>query len=186
MQGELKRLQHETGITFVFVTHDQEEALTMSDRIAVMNEGRILQVGSPRDIYDRPANRFVAGFIGDTNILAAELVPNGHPRPRLRIGGVAVPADLAQGFGDRPPGPVPVAIRPECLKLEAAGAAGALQGTLTDTVYFGTDTHFHVTLDSGEALVARVQNARTAELAFRRGERIGVRAQADAFQVLAE
>ena len=69
MQIELKRLQHETGITFIFVTHDQEEALTMSDRIAVMSSGKILQIGSPRDIYDRPAERFVADFIGETNFL---------------------------------------------------------------------------------------------------------------------
>ena len=70
MQIELKRLQHETGITFIFVTHDQEEALTMSDRIAVMSAGKILQVGTPRDIYDQPAERFVADFIGETNFLA--------------------------------------------------------------------------------------------------------------------
>jgi spermidine/putrescine transport system ATP-binding protein len=69
MQIELKRLQNETGITFIFVTHDQEEALTMSDRIAVMSAGRILQVGGPRDIYDKPAERFVADFIGETNFL---------------------------------------------------------------------------------------------------------------------
>src|SRR3954451_2316903 len=88
MQIELKRLQHETGITFVFVTHDQEEALTMSDRIAVMSAGKILQVGSPRDIYDRPAERFVADFIGETNFLAAELVAaaNGSARVRLAPG----------------------------------------------------------------------------------------------------
>ncbi len=69
MQIELKRMQHETGITFIFVTHDQEEALTMSDRIAVMNKGKVLQIGSPRDIYDRPVERFVANFIGETNFL---------------------------------------------------------------------------------------------------------------------
>ena len=74
MQIELKPLQRETGITFVFVTHDQEEALTMSDRIAVMSAGKILQVGTPRDIYDEPANRFVADFIGETNFLEAEVV----------------------------------------------------------------------------------------------------------------
>src|SRR6187399_165745 len=73
MQIELKRLQHETGITFVFVTHDQEEALTMSDRVAVMSKGQILQIGSPHDIYDRPAQRFVADFIGETNFLEGEL-----------------------------------------------------------------------------------------------------------------
>lgn len=73
MQIELKRLQSETGITFVFVTHDQEEALTMSDRVAVMRDGKILQIGSPRDIYERPAERFVANFIGESNFLHARL-----------------------------------------------------------------------------------------------------------------
>ncbi len=74
MQIELKRLQHETGITFIFVTHDQEEALTMSDRVAVMNEGNILQIGAPHEIYDHPSERFVADFIGDTNFLPADIV----------------------------------------------------------------------------------------------------------------
>ena len=83
MQIELKRLQHETGITFIFVTHDQEEALTMSDRIAVMSKGKILQIGSPRDIYDRPSERFVANFIGETNFLEGEVArPPAEARPR--------------------------------------------------------------------------------------------------------
>ena len=83
MQIELKRLQHETGITFIFVTHDQEEALTMSDRIAVMSAGKILQVGRPREIYDRPAERFVADFIGETNFLEGR---DGRLRQRPRHG----------------------------------------------------------------------------------------------------
>src|SRR6185369_13515806 len=85
MQIELKRLQHETGITFVFVTHDQEEALTMSDRIAVMSKGRILQVGSPRDIYDRPAERFVANFIGDTNFLEGDVKSSNASKARVAL-----------------------------------------------------------------------------------------------------
>jgi spermidine/putrescine transport system ATP-binding protein len=80
MQIELKRLQHETGITFIFVTHDQEEALTMSDRLAVMDKGRILQVGTPRDIYERPAKRFVADFIGETNFSRPRSVRRGQRR----------------------------------------------------------------------------------------------------------
>ena len=85
MQIELKRLQHETGITFIFVTHDQEEALTMSDRLAVMSAGKILQIGSPRDIYDRPAERFVADFIGETNFLAAEVIAVADGRARVTL-----------------------------------------------------------------------------------------------------
>ena len=99
MQIELKRLQHETGITFIFVTHDQEEALTMSDRLAVMSAGKILQIGSPRDIYDRPAERFVADFIGETNFLAAEViaVADGRARVKLASGG-DLSAPLPEGF----------------------------------------------------------------------------------------
>ena len=90
MQIELKRLQHETGITFIFVTHDQEEALTMSDRLAVMNGGRLLQIGSPHEIYDRPQNRFVANFIGETNFLEGRVTgrANGRVRVKLQSGAV--------------------------------------------------------------------------------------------------
>ncbi len=85
MQIELKRLQNETGITFIFVTHDQEEALTMSDRIAVMSKGKILQIGSPRDIYDRPAERFVANFIGETNFLEGKLVSSAKGEAKVAL-----------------------------------------------------------------------------------------------------
>ena len=86
MQIELKRLQHETGITFIFVTHDQEEALTMSDRIAVMSSGKILQVGTPWDIYDQPAERFVADFIGETNFLTAAVDGIADGRAKVKLG----------------------------------------------------------------------------------------------------
>ena len=98
MQIELKRLQHETGITFIFVTHDQEEALTMSDRIAVMSKGKILQIGTPRDIYDAPAERFVADFIGETNFLRGARWPAAEKAlPRCRL----CPGATDRG---RPPG----------------------------------------------------------------------------------
>jgi len=142
MQTELKRLQRETGITFVFVTHDQEEALTMSDRIAVMNAGKILQVGSPQDIYMRPANRFVASFIGETNFLPATATP-----AQVILGnGTAVPvAHTASGK-------VTLAIRPEHVRIADAG----IPATITNLVYFGTDTHAHATLSDGAQIVARV------------------------------
>ena len=85
MQIELKRLQHETGITVIFVTHDQEEALTMSDRIAVMSHGRILQVGTPHEIYERPAERFVANFIGETNFLEGEIAGAANGRAFVKL-----------------------------------------------------------------------------------------------------
>ena len=99
MQIELKRLQHETGITFIFVTHDQEEALTMSDRIAVMSKGRILQIGTPRDIYDRPAERFVANFIGETNFLEGEVRRSAQGKARIALAvGRDVDAGLPEGL----------------------------------------------------------------------------------------
>jgi len=143
MQIELKRLQHETGITFIFVTHDQEEALTMSDRVAVMSKGKILQIGSPREIYDHPAERFVADFIGDTNFLAAEVVSAEARRAVLRLSsGREVGVDLREGMapGMAAGGKVTAAIRPEHATLTAEG--GDLQGLLENIVYFGTDTHY--------------------------------------------
>jgi spermidine/putrescine transport system ATP-binding protein len=183
MQIELKRLQHETGITFLFVTHDQEEALTMSDRIAVMSEGRILQIGSPREIYDHPAERFVASFIGETNFLRAEVLAVEGERARLRLaGGIEAAADLPAG--PSPDREVTVAVRPEHVDLQGDGAAGTMAGTLEQVVYFGTDTHFHLRLDAGEALVARIQNLRGGTPPPEPGTRIGVRLRPGAIQIL--
>src|SRR5262245_63461647 len=138
MQIELKRLQTETGITFVFVTHDQEEALTMSDRIAVMSSGNILQVGSPREIYDHPAERFVANFIGETNFLQGEVagVANGRANIRLNCGGAAITATLPSGFA--PKGKVTIVVRPEHAQVVRSGSPATLQGMLENVVYFGT------------------------------------------------
>jgi spermidine/putrescine transport system ATP-binding protein len=152
MQTELKRLQLETGITFVFVTHDQEEALTMSDRIAVMSEGRVRQVGDPRAVYDRPADRFVAGFIGESNFLRAEVVGRTGTRAILRLAAGA----MVEAESEAPPGAaVTVAVRPEQLEPAEAGAQGALSGALLDLVYAGADTHVRVALPSGETVTMR-------------------------------
>ncbi len=142
MQTELKRLQRETGITFVFVTHDQEEALTMSDRIAVMNAGKILQIGTPQDIYMRPANRFVASFIGDTNFLPATTAPGGVT---LGCGAMVQVATITSGK-------VTLAIRPEHVRVAGDG----IPARINNLVYFGTDTHAHATLSDGAQVVARV------------------------------
>jgi spermidine/putrescine transport system ATP-binding protein len=175
MQIELKRLQGETGITFIFVTHDQEEALTMSDRVAVMNKGRILQIGSPRQIYNTPANRFVADFIGDTNILTGRAEDGGV---RLTSGEmIAAPLDGATGD-------ITLAVRPEQVRICAAGEAGALSATVTNLVYFGTDTHCHLALQGGTRIVARLQSLPTGEVEFRKGEAVGLRFEPGAVQVL--
>ena len=164
MQIELKRLQHETGITFVFVTHDQEEALTMSDRIAVMSEGRILQIGAPREIYDHPAERFVAELHRRDQF----------PRGRDPGGRRAARRGCASPAASRRP-PTCRRGRRRAAQVTVVGAARACRGstptapparwpaTLEQVVYFGTDTHYHVRLDAGE----RVRRA-PAEPARRR------------------
>jgi spermidine/putrescine transport system ATP-binding protein len=175
MQIELKRLQQETGITFVFVTHDQEEALTMSDRIAVMSAGLIQQVGPPRDIYTRPANRFVASFIGETNFLAG--VSDGA---RVKLGNGAMLDVVA------PRGPVGLAIRPEQVRVVAVDTAGAIPSTVASTVYFGTDTHVHVTLSDGTEVVARQQSPATGGVEMQKGAAVGVVLAQDALQVMGD
>ncbi len=184
MQIELKRLQLETGITFVFVTHDQQEALTMSDRIAVMHEGRVLQVGTPTDIYERPQVRFVADFIGDTNFLEAECCTSANGSSRFQLaGGAELTArdPLGHAPGDR----VTLTVRPERAHL-AANGQGALCGRLQNVVYFGTDTTYHVTLDGGGQFQIRMQNRDGAARAFEAGEQVSVSIPPDAIQVLAD
>ncbi|WP_050929781.1 ABC transporter ATP-binding protein [Aestuariivita boseongensis] len=150
MQIELKRLQSETGITFVFVTHDQEEALTMSDRVAVMSAGEILQVGPPRDIYERPAERFVANFIGESNFLNADLAGDSVT---LAAGGT-FPVRRPDGVRD---GKVSVLVRPEHITL--GGAGDTLRSTIENVVYSGEATVAHMVLPTGEPIKARLSNA---------------------------
>ncbi len=182
MQLELKRLQMETGITFVFVTHDQEEALTMSDRIAVMSAGTIRQIGGPRDIYDHPAERFVADFIGDTNFLPADVTSTDAEVALVRLSsGQTIAARAPEG--QTVEGKVTVAVRPEHATIEAE-EAGLVKGTLGEVVYFGTDTHFHVKLDDGTAFVVRQQNRPDRAESRATGDRVGVRFAPGVGQVL--
>jgi len=184
MQIELKRLQHETGITFIFVTHDQEEALTMSDRIAVMSKGRILQIGSPRDIYERPAERFVANFIGETNMLKGKLGKVSkdladvtlHAGPKLKA---TVPETLPAS------GEVTVVIRPEHARIAPGGkTAGLLKGELENIVFFGTDTHFHVKLNDGSPFIVRQQNASSEAPGLSIGSQVSIAVAENSARVL--
>ncbi|MER7539310.1 ABC transporter ATP-binding protein [Streptomyces sp. NPDC097704] len=158
MQVELKEIQREVGITFVFVTHDQEEALTMSDRIAVFHQGRIEQVAAPAEIYERPATPFVAGFVGTSNLLTGETA--------RRVVGA----------------PGTYSIRPEKIRILADhGAPGdpghaTAAGTVAEVVYLGDSTRFLVDLDGGGRLTALQQNLKTssADLAAFRGARINL------------
>ena len=183
MQIELKRLQNETGITFIFVTHDQEEALTMSDRIAVMSKGKILQVGSPRDIYDRPAVRFVANFIGETNFLEGKVVSTAKGQAKISLdAGATIVAGLEEVL--TPSGKVTVVVRPEHASIVAAGQKATLPGILVNIVYFGTDTHYHVKLSKGGEFIVRHQNIHSGGTEFKVGQAVGVVFEDSAAQVL--
>jgi spermidine/putrescine transport system ATP-binding protein len=149
MQLELKRIQHELGLTFVHVTHDQEEAMTMADAIAVMNRGRIEQLGSPTELYERPRTAFVAGFLGVSNLLPGAVV--GPDRVRLD-GGPELAAPL-----DGRTGRVAVGIRPEKLRLDGRGE-NRLGGTVVQTAYVGVATQAIVETPCGRVTVF-VQNA---------------------------
>ena len=176
MQIELKRLQRETGITFVFVTHDQEEALTMSDRIGVMSNGKLQQVGSAKEIYTRPKNRFVASFIGETNFLAANAEGG---KMRLASG------DLVD-FDANTKGDVTLTVRPEQLRLVAPSDAGAIPATISDLVYFGTDTHVHLELADRTQLVARVQSPATGDAGLEKGTKVGIHFAPGALQIVGD
>ncbi len=182
MQIELKRIQLETGITFVFVTHDQEEALTMSDRIAVMNFGKILQIGSPTAIYEHPTSRFVADFIGETNLVevGAAAPANGQVRLRFATGNEV---EVALPEGASPGGRATVALRPERISL-TRDAARMLSGRIDNIVYFGTDTSFYLTLEDGKPLLVRVQNREGARQSYEVGEKVGIAFRPDAVQLL--
>ncbi|MEZ5863524.1 MAG: ABC transporter ATP-binding protein [Geminicoccaceae bacterium] len=178
MQRELKRLQRETGITFVFVTHDQEEALTMSDRIGVMRGGRILQIGGPREIYNQPANRFVADFIGETNFLDGRVAA---------VAGELATIELASGSltlrstGLDPGQKVTLAIRPEQVRI---GNAEGLPAVVTGNVYFGTDTHCHLELAGGAGIVARLQSSAVEAATLGEGTAVRVSFAPGSVQVL--
>ena len=156
MQIELKNLQHTVGITFLFVTHDQEEALSMSDRIAVMDRGGVLQLGTPAEIYDVPATRFVAGFIGTSNILTGTLRRHGseaHVQVSENLSIAVTYAPQSDGA------PVDVVLRPEHLTLANVGPH-RLSATLENIVFVGSDLHLHGRLPTGAAVVALHRHAR--------------------------
>ena len=158
LQIELKQLQTRVGITFVYVTHDQEEALTMSDRIAVINRGRIEQAASPRDLYEEPANAFVADFLGVSNLMDATANgPSGDVTQVRLANGFSV--EVRRGDISRR-GEVKVVIRPERVLLEPAGATGPnrIPGMVTNVVYLGSGIQLAVHLASGQTVTALVPN----------------------------
>ncbi|MGF1526936.1 MAG: ABC transporter ATP-binding protein [Candidatus Competibacterales bacterium] len=187
MQGELKRLQRETGVTFIFVTHDQEEALTMSDAVAVMDEGKVVQVGTPAQIYEHPRTRFVADFIGESNFLSAVLedFEDGDACFRLVRGGRLRAEASGAGARQLTPGETyTLAIRPERARLLPQGQ-GSLAATVVEGVYFGTDTRYDLALAGGGSFQVRRQNAPGAAEIFE-GQGVSVAVDPAAVQILAD
>jgi spermidine/putrescine transport system ATP-binding protein len=163
MQLELKRIQREVGITFVYVTHDQEEALTMSDRLVVMNAGRIEQLGTPRELYEHPATRFVANFIGTSNIIAGRLDRKGDG---FALAGLRPDERVLVGDGDglEAGQDAQIAVRPEKIVLRAESdppppGSCALRVKVTEVVYLGTSTQYRTLTDGGQSVVVYRQNA---------------------------
>jgi len=159
MQLELKHLQTRLGITFIYVTHDQEEALTMSDRIALMRGGRIEQLGTPDEMYRRPRTRYVADFIGDTNLLAGKVVATMGDEATLQVGGAVVRAQLGPGTPPPVGAEAWLSVRPERLAVgvrgEAAAGGNRLEGAVTDIVFVGAASKLFVTLGDGSRVVAQ-------------------------------
>jgi spermidine/putrescine transport system ATP-binding protein len=156
MQLELKAVQSETETTFVYVTHDQEEALTMSDRIAVMQGGVVEQLANPRELYERPATPFVAGFIGTSNLLTLRIDSRSGGLAQMSLGeaGQIVAADPVAN-GDT----LQITVRPEKIKLEpVAGEACRVRGTVVEVVYLGSTTQIIVALPTGERLAVHRLN----------------------------
>jgi spermidine/putrescine transport system ATP-binding protein len=171
MQIELKRLQMATGITFVFVTHDQEEALRMSDRIAVMRDGKLMQVGRSADIYERPVNLFVAEFIGDANFLPALCVERNGAGGRFRLsccGDQTVELAVADAKDIVAGGKAVLVVRPERVTLVPLESA-LLRGEVPETIYSGSDLMLHARLADGTLLRVRLGGAVDVPALVRRG-----------------
>jgi spermidine/putrescine transport system ATP-binding protein len=167
LQLELKRIQRDVGITFVYVTHDQEEALTMSDRIAVMSNGVVEQIDTPENVYERPRTTFVAGFIGVSNLMPGTVTASGGGQGRVRLDtGIEVEAQIDDlGSGER----CHAVVRPEKLKIAAAGPGAeangmpGVDGVVQSSVYLGTSTQIVVGLPGDVSMTVLVPNASEAE-----------------------
>ncbi len=180
LQIELKSLQREVGITFVYVTHDQEEALTMSDRLAVMSSGRIEQLGTPQDLYEQPATPFVADFLGVSNLMTA--VSDG--KGAIRLDGTTLEVE---GTAPVASGEVMLAIRPERVEIVPAGEPGhnRVRATVSEMVYVGPTMQVNARLDGGQTIQVLLTNTGGA-LPFARGDAVAVHLPADALRVLRE
>jgi spermidine/putrescine transport system ATP-binding protein len=181
---ELKALQEEVGITFVFVTHDQEEALSMSDRVAVMNNGRIEQIGTPAEVYEDPATVFVADFLGVSNLTDADAVTSNGRECTVKVGEFTLQAGCGD-VGAR--GAVKIVARPERVELlpfDAAEPENSLPGLVERTVYVGANVQVIVRLATGQAIQAQITNT-GATADYAQGTAVRVQVPPDALRVLA-
>jgi len=189
MQIELKRIQREVGITFVFVTHDQEEALTMSDRIAVMSEGRVEQIGSPEEIYGEPASVFVAGFIGMANLLPGSVTATAVDAVTVKLSDGTHVHARAEGSRFAAGGSATVMVRPERLRLsmDQPGEGPCVQANVTDLIFQGPVVRASLAMGDGTPLVAHLGGERDDGLPMLRpGDRLWVGWAIDAANVLPE
>jgi putative spermidine/putrescine transport system ATP-binding protein/spermidine/putrescine transport system ATP-binding protein len=166
MQVELRDLQRRLGITAVFVTHDQEEALTMSDIVAVMRNGMIDQQGAPYEVYERPSTEFVAGFLGASNFIDGEIVDRQGPNAVVAVG----PHRILQVADQHVAGRIRIGVRPERVTLCEPGQAG-LPATITHVIYRGAMTLFHLDGPIGP-LMAHVQNSAAGPVGPKVGDRV--------------
>lgn len=186
MRGELKTLQRETGVTFIFVTHDQEEALTMSDRVAVMSEGEVQQVGSATEIYENPRNRFVADFIGRSNFLEGTVAETGGGSICVQLtNGALVPLQTSESHSQGET--LTLVLRPEKIALKPKGEGappGVLHGVVAETMYLGTDTNYEVRLANGSQVEVRDQNGLTGSARFKVGDEVALEIAPNAARVI--
>ena len=170
VQLELMELHRSVEVTILYVTHDQEEALTMSDRVGVLHAGRILQVGTPREIYDHPADAFVADFVGDSTVLSGKVRQVNASLCSIEIaGGLLVKGRATSGV--TPGGDGRLIVRPEKITLDTQGAESVPSGIIVHTLYLGDATRYRVQLDDGSSLLARAYN-RADQPLYRVGERV--------------
>jgi spermidine/putrescine transport system ATP-binding protein len=185
MQLELKSLQHEVGITFVYVTHDQEEALTMSDRIAVMNEGKVQQVADPATLYELPKNRFVASFIGQTNVFSGTVESASAERVTLRTrAGSSIEAVAPEGETVEAGSEAHAAVRPEKVRFGGEGH-NVVHVRIKQVVYLGVSTQYIGELEGGGTLVLYQQNVHEGT-GPREGDEVSVTWEARNCRVLGE
>jgi spermidine/putrescine transport system ATP-binding protein len=183
LKVELKALQERVGVTFLYVTHDQEEALTMSDRLAVMQEGRLAQVGTPREVYDEPASAYVADFLGASNLMPVDVLVSGpSPRCQVKLGDALLYVDSG---AVAPTGPGKLCIRPEKVTIEAHGTSGdnRAPGMVERTVFLGSHLQVYVRLAAGPSVQVQV-NGDAPDIALTQGTPVSVHLPAQSLRVL--